>query len=97
TRNPDTRIVILNCITIKFEWLLCIYEGTRVVSRYLTYMLPILGIDRTEEVTKFFAQNNAPETTKGVRAVIEKLRINQAFLKRIGSSEKQIAEVKGRR
>jgi len=97
TRNPDARTATWNWITAKFEWLRGIYEGTGVVSRYLTYMLPILGIDRTEEVTKFFAQHNAPETTKGVRAGIEKLRINQAFLKRIGSSEKQIVEVKGRR
>lgn len=97
TRNPDARTATWNWITAKFEWLRGIYEGTGVVSRYLTYMLPILGIDRTEEVTKFFAQHNAPETTKGVRAGIEKLRINQAFLKRIGSSEKQIVEVKERR
>src|SRR2546427_106071 len=90
TRNPDARTATWNWITAKFEWLRGIYEGTGVVSRYLTYMLPILGIDRTEEVTKFFAQHKAPETTKGVKAGIEKLRINQAFLKRIGSSEKQI-------
>jgi hypothetical protein len=45
-------------------------------------------------VTKFFAQHKAPETTKGVEAGIEKLRINQAFLKRIGSSEKMV-EVQG--
>ena len=60
-------------------------------------MLPILGIDRIEEVTKFFVQHKAPETTKGVEAGIEKLRINQAFLKRISSSEKQMVEVKGPR
>jgi len=97
TRNPDARTTTWNWITAKFEWLRGIYEGTGVVSRYLTYMLPILGIDRIEEVTKFFAQHKAPETTKGVEAGIEKLRINQAFLERIGSSEKQIVEVKGRR
>src|SRR2546430_4007315 len=64
-------------------------------KRYLTYMLPILGIDRTEEVTKFCAQHKAPETTKGVEAGIEKLRINQAFLKRVRSSEEQMIEVQG--
>src|SRR5438132_4044526 len=96
TRNPDARTATWNWITHNFEWLRGIYEGTGVVSRYLTYMLPILGIDRTEEVTKFFAQHEAPETTKGVEAGIEKLRINQAFLKRIGSSEKQMIEVQGR-
>jgi tricorn protease interacting factor F2/3 len=97
TRNPDARTGTWNWITENFEWLRGIYEGTGVVSRYLTYMLPILGIDRIEEVTKFFAQHKTPETTKGVETGIEKLRINQAFLKRIGSSEKQMVEVLGQR
>src|SRR6266446_1838624 len=97
TRNPEARNVTWNWITDNFEWLRGVYEGTGVVSRYLTYMLPILGIDRIEEVTKFFAQYKAPETAKGVEAGIEKLRINQAFLKRIGSSEKQVVEVQGHR
>jgi aminopeptidase N len=95
TRNPEARNVTWSWLTDSFEWLRGIYEGTGVVSRYLTYILPILGIDRIEEVTKFFAQHKAPETAKGVEAGIEKLRINQAFLKRIGSSEKQVVEVQG--
>src|SRR5438445_5978421 len=95
TRNPDARTATWNWITKNFEWLRGIYEGTGVVSRYLTYMLPILGIDRTEEVTKFFAQHETPETTKGVEAGIEKLRINQAFLKRVRSSEEQMMGVQG--
>jgi aminopeptidase N len=97
TRNPEARNVTWSWLTDSFEWLRGIYEGTGVVSRYLTYMLPILGIDRIEEVTKFFAQHKAPETAKGVEAGIEKLRINQAFLKRIGSSERQMVEVPGHR
>src|SRR5260370_42265394 len=97
TRNPRARNVTWSWLTDSFEWLRGIYEGTGVVSRYLTYMLPILGIDRIDEVTKFFAQHKAPETAKGVEAGIEKLRINQAFLKRIGSSEKQMVEVPGHR
>jgi hypothetical protein len=59
-------------------------------------MLPILGIDRTEEVTTFFAQHKAPEIAKGVEAGLEKLRINQAFLKRIGPSQKQMVDVQER-
>jgi tricorn protease interacting factor F2/3 len=92
-RNPDAQAVTWNWITGNFEWLRGIYEGTGVLSAYMTYVLPILGIDRTEEVTKFFAQHKAPETTKGVEAGLERLRINQAFLKRIGHSEKQMVEV----
>jgi len=94
TRNPEAREVTWNWIAEKFDWLRDIYEGTGVVSRYLTYMLPILGIDRTEEVTRFFAQHKAPEISKGVEAGLEKLRINQAFLKRLGSSQKQTVEVR---
>jgi len=91
-RNPNARDGTWKWIAEKFEWLRGIYEGTGVVSRYLTYMLPILGIDRAEEVTKFFAQHRAPETNKGIEAGLEKLSINQAFLERIGASKKQIVE-----
>jgi tricorn protease interacting factor F2/3 len=96
TRNPEARAVTWNWIAKNFDWLRGLYEGTGVVSRYLTYMLPILGIDRTEEVTKFFIQHKAPEITKGVEAGLEKLRINQAFLKRIGSSQKQMLDIQER-
>jgi tricorn protease interacting factor F2/3 len=96
TRNPQARDVTWNWIAKNFDWLRGIYEGTGVVSRYLTYMLPILGIDRTEEVTKFFIQHKAPEITKGVEAGLEKLRINQAFLNRIGPSQKQMVDIQER-
>jgi aminopeptidase N len=96
TRNPEARAGTWDWITEKFEWLRGIYEGTGVVSRYLTYMLPILGIDRIEEVTEFFAQHKAPETTKGLEAGLEKLRINQAFLNRIGPSQKQMVDIQER-
>src|SRR5438128_10090198 len=46
TRNPDARTTTWNWITAKFEWLRGIYEGTGGVSRYLTYLLAILEIDR---------------------------------------------------
>jgi tricorn protease interacting factor F2/3 len=97
TRNPEARMVTWNWIAKNFDWLRGIYEGTGVVSRYLTYMLPILGIDRTEEVTTFFAQHKAPEIANGVEAGLEKLRINQAFLKRLDPSQKQMVEVLGER
>src|SRR5207245_3945430 len=84
TRNPDARTATWTWITDNFEWLRGIYEGTGVVSRYLTYMLPILGIDRIEEVTKFFAQHKAPETAKGVEAGREKSRMKQDSLNRNG-------------
>jgi tricorn protease interacting factor F2/3 len=93
TRNPEAREVTWNWIAEKFDWLRGIYEGTGVVSRYLTYMLPILGIGRAEEVTKFFIQNKVPEIAKGAEAGLEKLRINQAFLKRLDPSQKQMIEV----
>jgi len=96
TRNPEARAITWNWIAKNFDWLRGIYEGTGVVSRYLTYMLPILGIDRTEELTTFFIQHKAPEITKGVEAGLEKLRINQAFLKRIGPSQKQMVDIQER-
>jgi len=55
--------------------------------------LEILEVDANGRPVK----HKAPETLKGVEAGIEKLRINQAFLKRIGSSEKQMVEVQEHR
>jgi len=96
TRNPEAREETWNWVAKNFDWLRGIYEGTGVVSRYLTYILPILGIDKSEEVTKFFAQHKAPEIAKGVEAGLEKLRINQAFLNRIGPSQKQMVDIQER-
>jgi tricorn protease interacting factor F2/3 len=96
TRNPEARAGTWEWLSENFEWLRGIYEGTGVVSRYLTYMLPILGIDRIKEVTGYFAQHKAPEITKGLEAGLEKLRINQAFLKRIGPSQKQMGDIQER-
>jgi tricorn protease interacting factor F2/3 len=88
-RHPDGRAVTWDWITKNFEWLRTIYEGTGTLSRYFTYALPILGLYRSEYVTKFFDQHKAPETTKGVEAGLEKLEINHAFLKRIGDSRNE--------
>jgi tricorn protease interacting factor F2/3 len=87
-RHPEGRAATWSWIAKNFEWLRTIYEGTGTLSRYLTYALPVLGLDRSEEVAKFFHQHKAPETIKGVEAGLEKLGINQAFLERIGANEK---------
>jgi tricorn protease interacting factor F2/3 len=92
-RHHDGRAVTWDWITRNFEWLRNTYEGTGALSRYFTYALPILGLERVEEVKKFFDQHKAPEITKGAEAGLEKLRINQAFLKRTGASEKRSAGV----
>jgi tricorn protease interacting factor F2/3 len=92
-RHVDGRRVAWDWIAKNFEWLRTIYEGTGTLSRLFTYALPILGLDRAEEVAKFFDQHKAPETTKGVEAGLEKLRINHAFLKRIEASEKRTISV----
>jgi tricorn protease interacting factor F2/3 len=95
-RHPDGRAVAWDWIAKNFEWLRTIYEGTGTLSRFFTYALPILGLDKAEDVAKFFDQHKAPETTKGVEAGLEKLRINQAFLKRIGAREREMVTVQGR-
>ena len=95
-RHPDGRGVAWDWIVKNYDWLRNIYEGTGALSRLLTYLLPILGLGRSEEVTKFFDQHKAPETTKGVEAGLEKLRINEAFLKRIEAAEKRTVSVQAR-
>ncbi|HVH14431.1 MAG TPA: M1 family metallopeptidase [Candidatus Angelobacter sp.] len=96
SRHPDGRAVAWDWIAKNYDWLRSIFEGTGALSRLFTYTLPILGLGRYEEVTKFFDQHKAPETTKGVEAGLEKLRINQAFLKRIEPSEKRTVYVQAR-
>ncbi len=96
SRHPDGREVTWDWIAKNFEWLRTIYEGTGTLSRFFTYALPILGLDRAEDVARFFDQHKAPETTKGVEAGLEKLRINQAFLKRIEARDKEMVTVQER-
>jgi len=92
TRNPDARNATWNWLSTNLEWVRKLYEGTGVLSRYLTGGIPYFGIGRAEEVKKFFARNKPPEAGRGIEAGLEKLQINENFLRRIEQSKRQVVE-----
>jgi tricorn protease interacting factor F2/3 len=51
------------------------YQGTGILGRVLSDVLPILGIGREKEVEDYFNKHPMPEAEKGIRQGIEKLKI----------------------
>ncbi len=93
TRNPEARNATWNWFSTNLEWIRKLYEGTGVLSRYLTVGIPYFGIGRAGEVKRFFDRNKPQEAGKGIEAGLEKLKINEDFLKRIEESKRQVVEV----
>lgn len=88
TRNPAARDVTWDWISKNIEYLRKVYEGVGTVSRYLTVGIPCFGIGRAEELKKFFQTHKIPEAKMGIEAGMERLKINENFLHRIGESKK---------
>jgi len=80
TRNPHARDVAWAWIKSSMSHLREIYDGTRDISRLMQSCIPILGIDRIEEVERYFNENRVPEAQNGINAGLEKLKIYQRFV-----------------
>jgi tricorn protease interacting factor F2/3 len=83
-RNPEARGVTWDWVSNNIDWLRKVYEGVGTVSRYLTIGIPYFGIGRGEELKRFFSSHDIPEAGRGIEAGMEKLNINEDFLRRIG-------------
>jgi len=88
-RNPDAREATWNWLSRNLDWLRKIFEGVGTVSRYLTSGIPYFGIGRTEELKRYFATNKIPEARRGIEAGMERLKINEDFLRRIGQTKRE--------
>ena len=93
-RNPDARATAWNWFKDSFDWLRGLYEGTGIVSRLLTVMIPYFGVGRQKALAEFFEKNKAAEAGMGIEAGLERLRINERFLNRIGQAHQEIIEVR---
>jgi tricorn protease interacting factor F2/3 len=93
TRNPAARDATWDWITKNIDWLRKVYEGVGTVSRFLTIAIPYFGIGRAEELKRFFATHKIPEAGRGIEAGMERLKINEDFLRRIGETKRQVIEV----
>jgi len=96
TRNPDARDATWDWLSKNMDWLRKIYEGVGTVSRYLTSAIPYFGIGRADEVQRFFATHKVPEAGRGIEAGMERLKINEDFLRRIRETNRQVIQVRER-
>jgi tricorn protease interacting factor F2/3 len=85
TRNPHARDVAWVWVTSSMPHLREIYESTGDISRLLQSCIPILGIDRVDEVEEYFEENRVPEAQSGINAGLEKLRIHQKLVNSISN------------
>jgi tricorn protease interacting factor F2/3 len=58
-----------------------LYTGTGNLARIFTSILPILGLNRVQEIEDFFKENPLPEATLGIDAGIEMLRVYDRFVR----------------
>ena len=72
-RNPDAKDIAWTWMKTNIGTLRKLSEGTGTLSRILLSVIPILGIGRLKEVTKFFGENKIQEAEKGIEAGLEKL------------------------
>ncbi len=93
SRNPDARDATWSWVSKNIDWLRKIYEGVGTLSRLLTATIPLFGIGRAEELKRFFATNKIPEAGMGIEAGMERLKINEDFLRRVGETEQQVIQV----
>jgi tricorn protease interacting factor F2/3 len=91
-RNPAARDVSWDWVSRNIDWMRKVYEGVGTVSRYLTVAIPYFGIGRANEVKRFFESHKIPEAGRGIEAGMEKLKINEDFLRRIREPDKQVIE-----
>ena len=91
-RNPAAREVTWGWVSKNIDWLRKVYEGVGTVSRYLTIAIPCFGIGRAEELKRFFASHKIPEAGRGIEAGMEKLKVNENFLERIGETRRPLIE-----
>src|SRR6059036_1952379 len=93
SRNPDARDATWSWVSKNIDWLRKIYEGVGTLSRLLTATIPLFGIGRAEELKRFFATNKIPEAGMEIEAGMERLKINEDFLRRVGETEQQVIQV----
>jgi len=80
TRNPYARYTTWAWIKLNMPHLREVHEGTGELSPLLQSSIPILGINRVEEVERYFEENRIPEAQNGIKAGLEKLTICQRFV-----------------
>ncbi|MEW9491256.1 MAG: M1 family metallopeptidase [Candidatus Aramenus sulfurataquae] len=73
---PEVRDSVWIWLKTNLQFVRRIYQGTGILGRTLSTIIPIIGVGREEEVEKFFKENKLPEAEKGI---LQGLEILKAF------------------
>lgn len=84
--NPDARDVAWEWVKTNLVKLNALYKGTGVLSRVFTSIIPVIGLNRSDEIEGFFKENPQPEADSGINAGIERLRIYDRLVRSAGSN-----------
>ncbi len=71
---PEIRNAVWIWLKTNMQFIRRIYQGTGILGRTLSSIIPILGIGREEEVERFFKENEMPEAEKGIQQGLELLK-----------------------
>ncbi|WP_252901391.1 ERAP1-like C-terminal domain-containing protein [Vulcanisaeta sp. JCM 14467] len=75
SRNPYVRDLNLKWLMSNYRRFIEAYGDPGVLSRLLTYSIPLIGIGQEDEVERFLNSLNLPGIEMGVRAGLELMRV----------------------
>ncbi|OGK09852.1 hypothetical protein A2767_01500 [Candidatus Roizmanbacteria bacterium RIFCSPHIGHO2_01_FULL_35_10] len=86
-RNPYARDIALDWLILIWPVLVKRSAGlaTMLLRRVLQAIIPICGIGREKEVTEFFTMNKPAGLERSIDQVLEMMRINSRFVKKLKS------------
>jgi len=72
--NPNGDLV-WNWFTDNFQWLREVFQGSGILPRLISRMVPYIGLGREDQVKRFFQEIQAPEASMGIRSGLEMLEV----------------------
>ncbi len=71
---PEVRPAVWTWFKTNIQFIRKIYQGTGILGRVMSNILPILGLGIEAQVEDFFRQNKIPESEKGISQGLEILK-----------------------
>lgn len=83
SRNPYVRDINLRWLMNNYKRFIEAYGDPGVLSRILTYSVPLIGIGQEEEMRKFLGELNISGIEMGVKAGLELMDVYSRLVRRI--------------
>lgn len=72
---PEVRYAVWTWLKTNIQFIARIYQGTGILGRVMSNVIPILGLGRETQVEDFFNKNKVPGNQKGILQGLEILKV----------------------